>query len=110
MQWSLLQVAYNPGIPIFIIASVFLVGGLLVTFYLPLRRVRAIASPLTESSGSRLIAIPLAKRDWSGKRDFFSTANRLEGLLGVRATFRKPDNMSDLDEMPYPPATTSESQ
>jgi cytochrome c biogenesis protein len=110
MQWSLLQVAYNPGIPIFIIASIFLVGGLVVTFYLPLRRVRAIASPVDETGGSRLIAIPLAKRDWSGKRDFFSTVQRLEGMLGVHATLRKPDSMSDLDDMPYPTAKPSESQ
>ena len=110
MQWSLLQVAYNPGIPIFIIASILLVGGLVVTFYLPLRRVRAIASPIPGTDGSRLIAIPLAKRDWSGKRDFFATANRLESALGVRATLRKPESMSDLDDMPDPPATTSESQ
>ena len=97
-QWSLLQVAYNPGIPIFIIASVFLVGGLLATFYFPLRRIRAIVSP-NEDGGARVVAVPLAKRDWSGKRDFFSTVKALEERLNVQAILKKPESMQDLDEL-----------
>lgn len=97
IQWSLLQVAYNPGIPIFIIASVFLVGGLIVTFYLPLRRIRGIISPKPGGEGSQLMAVPLAKRDWSGKRDFRTTVEKLEADLGVPATVRMPDSMSDPD-------------
>ncbi|HYJ13267.1 MAG TPA: cytochrome c biogenesis protein ResB [Thermomicrobiales bacterium] len=97
-QWSLFQVAYNPGIPIFIIASVFLVGGLLVTFYFPLRRIRAIVSP-TADQGTSIVAMPLAKRDWSGKRDFFATVRRLEETLNVAATLKRPEELHDLDEL-----------
>lgn len=97
-QWSLLQVAYNPGIPIFIIASVFLVGGLLATFYFPLRRIRAIVSPGNDG-GARVVAVPLAKRDWSGKRDFFSTVKTIESRLNVTAVLKKPESMQDLDEL-----------
>lgn len=97
MQWSLLQVAYNPGIPIFIIASVFLVGGLVVTFYFPLRRIRAILSTGENGEGSRLMAVPLAKRDWSGKRDFKNTVSSLEEQLKVKADVLMPDSMSDPD-------------
>ncbi len=97
-QWSLLQVAYNPGIPIFVIASVFLVGGLLATFYFPLRRIRAIVSP-AGNDGAKIVAVPLAKRDWSGKRDFFSTVKAIEQRLDVQALLRKPESMKDLDEL-----------
>lgn len=96
-QWSLLQVAYNPAIPIFIIASVFLVGGLVVTFYFPLRRLRAIISPTED--GSQVMAMPLAKRDWSGKRDFFSAVKDMERQFEVKADIRRPDELRDLDEM-----------
>jgi hypothetical protein len=97
-QWSLFQVAYNPGIPIFIIASVFLVGGLLVTFYFPLRRIRAIVAPSAEH-GTGITAMPLAKRDWSGKRDFFATIRQLETSLGVPAVVKRPEELHDLDEL-----------
>jgi hypothetical protein len=97
-QWSLFQVAYNPGIPIFIIASVLLVGGLLVTFYFPLRRIRAIVSP-TDENGTSIVAMPLAKRDWSGKRDFFATVRQVETTLDVPAEIKRPEEMIDLDEL-----------
>ena len=97
-QWSLLQVGYNPGIPIFIIASVFLVGGLLATFYFPLRRIRAMVTPGNDG-GASIVAVPLAKRDWSGKRDFFKTVTTIEQRLNVAAELKKPESMQDLDEL-----------
>ena len=93
VQWSLLQVAYNPGIPIFAIASVLLVGGLVVTFYFPLRRIRAIVAPTAE--GATLIAVPLAKRDWSGKRDFYRTVKVVETRLGIKAVLKRPAGGED---------------
>ena len=41
-RYTLLQVASNPGVPIFWTAAFLLVGGLVVTFYFPHRRIRAI--------------------------------------------------------------------
>jgi len=67
-RFSVLQVASNPGIPLFIAASVLLVGGLAVTFYFPHRRVRGIVSTTTDGSSARLA--PIARRDWSAKRVF----------------------------------------
>jgi hypothetical protein len=61
-------VAYNPGIPIFIIASIMLVGGAAWVFYFAHRRIRAIVSPT--ASGAETHLAPLAKRDWTGRRDF----------------------------------------
>jgi hypothetical protein len=92
-QWSLLQVAYNPGIPIFAIASVLLVGGLVVTFYFPLRRIRAIVSP--GQNGATLTAVPLAKRDWSGKRAFYQAVAAVEATLGVKATVKRPEGSGE---------------
>ena len=67
-RFALLQIARNPGIPIFLMAAILLVGGLAITFYFPHRRVRAIVTPV--SAGSEALLAPLAKRDWSGQRDF----------------------------------------
>jgi len=93
VQWSLLQVAYNPGIPIFIIASLLLVGGLVVTFYFPLRRIRAIVSE--GPHGAMLTAVPLAKRDWSGKREFFRTIDAIGEQLAVEPSRKKPAAIAD---------------
>src|SRR5215207_6468341 len=67
-RFSVLQVARNPGIPLFFAAAVLLVGGLAVTFYFPHRRVRGIVSATQDGSVARLA--PIARRDWSAKRVF----------------------------------------
>ena len=105
MRWANLQVAYNPGIPIFIIAAVLLVGGLVVTFYFPLRRMRAIVTP--SGDGATLTTVPLAKRDWSGKREFFRAVSRLEQQLETKATVKKPAGLDEWEvtSSPSPPAS-----
>jgi cytochrome c biogenesis protein len=69
-RFTLLQVASNPGIPIFWTAALLLVGGLIVTFYFPHRRVRAIFDQGGPNGPTQVAMAPLAKRDWSGQRDF----------------------------------------
>lgn len=103
VQWSLLQVAYNPGIPIFAIASFFLVGGLVTTFYFPLRRIRAIVSP--GSGGATLTAVPLAKRDWSGKREFYQAVDAVSSKLGVMPSVKRPDGGGDWEHLPATPSS-----
>ena len=93
MRYANLQVAYNPGIPIFFIASVLLVGGLVVSFYFPLRRIRAIIAPTP--AGATLTMAPLARRDWSGKRDFFAAVERIGDRLKVVPAIRKPADHKD---------------
>jgi hypothetical protein len=100
VQWTLLQVAYNPGIPIFIIAAVLLVGGLVVTFYFPLRRIRAIVTP--SPAGATLIAAPLAKRDWSGKRDFFRTIDAVGQALATQPLLKRPADAADWEGVSVP--------
>ncbi|MDP9365774.1 MAG: cytochrome c biogenesis protein ResB, partial [Chloroflexota bacterium] len=62
-RFTVLQVARNPGIPIFLVAAVMMVGGLAVTFYFPHRRVRGIVAA-TPGGGSRATLAPMARRDW----------------------------------------------
>ena len=81
-RFSVLQVARNPGIPIFLAAAVLLVGGLSVTFYFPHRRVRGIVS--ATPGGSVVHLAPIARRDWSAKRVFAELTTRLSGQLGMQ--------------------------
>lgn len=94
-KYSILQVGYNPGIPIFIIAAFFLVGGLMVTFYFPHRRIRGILRK-TEN-GSELSMAPLAKRDYAGKRDFYSVLSKMNEALGSSPEVRAPKNQGDYE-------------
>lgn len=67
--YSVLQIAYYPGLWLFGVAAVIGIAGLIAIFYFPLRRVRAIVSTEGDQGASAILA-PLARRDWSGKRDF----------------------------------------
>jgi cytochrome c biogenesis protein len=79
-RFSAFQVARNPGIPIFIAASVLLVGGLAITFYFPHRRVRGIVSAAAIGSVAHLA--PIARRDWSAKRVFEQLATKIASRTG----------------------------
>ena len=87
-RFTVLQVASNPGIPIFIAASLLLVGGLAITFYFPLRRVRGIIAT-APGGGSLATLAPLAKRDWSGQRDFARLVEDLRTMPGITVTVRE---------------------
>lgn len=82
-RYSLMQVASNPGMPIFFLASFLLVAGLAVTFYFPHRRIRGIVSPAPANSGSQVIMAPLARWDWSGQRDFRRIIEKLGTASGI---------------------------
>ncbi len=95
-NYSVMQVGYNPGVPIFIIAAVLLIGGLVATFYFPQRRIRAIVS--TTPQGSMIQMAPLAKRDWSGKRDFMHIVAKATEKLGPPQQLKVPTKGSEWDE------------
>lgn len=94
-KYAILQVGYNPGIPIFLIAAGFLIGGLIVTFYFPHRRIRGILR--TTDDGSELNIAPLAKRDYAGKRDFYSVLGQLNMVLGIHPKVKAPKNSGDYE-------------
>lgn len=92
-RFTLLQVASNPGMPIFWTAAIMMVGGLAITLYFPHRRIRGIVTALPDGTSSVKLA-PLAKRDWSGQRNFFRVVGDLEAKLGVRAFVRgRPEHL-----------------
>jgi cytochrome c biogenesis protein len=94
-RYTILQVGYNPGIPIFLIAAGFLVGGLIITFYFPLRRIRGILR--NSGDASELHLAPLAKRDYAGKRDFYALLGKLNEKLDNMPSVRAPKNHGDYE-------------
>jgi len=82
-RYTLLQVASNPGVPIFWTAAFLLVGGLIVTFYFPHRRIRAIFDKSGPQGSTQLAMAPLAKRDWSGQKDFRNSVAELSKRFGA---------------------------
>ncbi|MGI8484994.1 MAG: cytochrome c biogenesis protein ResB [Thermomicrobiales bacterium] len=103
-NYSVMQVGYNPGVPIFIIAAVLLIGGLAATFYFPQRRVRGIVS--TTPQGSMLQMAPLAKRDWSGKRDFLRIVEKATEKLGTPQHVKVPTKGSEWEEYTHSSTST----
>jgi cytochrome c biogenesis protein len=81
-QWAMLQVARNPGIPIFWAAAFMLIGGLAIVFYFPHRRVRAIVSD-GSASGALCAIAPIARRDWSARRSFEQLATGIIDRFGA---------------------------
>ncbi|HRA48172.1 MAG TPA: cytochrome c biogenesis protein ResB [Thermomicrobiales bacterium] len=75
-QWSGLQVANNPGIPVFWLSAFMLIGGLAVVFYFPHRRIRGIVAPTADGGATALLA-PIARRDWSARKTFEEFGQRL---------------------------------
>jgi cytochrome c biogenesis protein len=91
-RFTVLQVAYNPGIPVFIVASILLVGGAAWIFYFAHRRMRAIISPTENGSEAHLA--PMAKRDWTGKRDFERLMDEWRNRSGFTVEMRENDAKS----------------
>jgi cytochrome c biogenesis protein len=102
---TLLQVAYNPGIPIFFIASVMMVGGLAITFYMPRRRLRGMITVAPQ--GAAVTLIPLARRDWSGKQDFFRVVESLAESLGVQPVVKRQGDAPVREGIPDHPAPST---
>ena len=80
-RFSVFQVARNPGIPIFFVAAILLIGGSMVTFYFPHRRLRGIITATPSGSSARLA--PIARRDWSATRVFDELVERISGETGL---------------------------
>ncbi len=88
-RYTLLQVANNPGVPIFWTAAFLMVGGLFATFYFPHRRIRAIFDQSGPDGATQLAMAPLAKRDWSGQKDFRNAVAELSNRFGTDLSIRE---------------------
>ena len=93
-RMTVLQVVRNPGIPIFVVAALLLVGGLAVTFYFPHRRVRGIVAAGSDG-GSHAALAPLARRDWSGQRAFERLVDDIEQRLQLPITRQARPSTTD---------------
>ena len=89
-QFTLLQIGYNPGIPILFAASILIVLGLIVTFGLPHRRIRLLLR--TTPDGTELLLAPMARRDWGGKKEFVRALGALEQRFGPAAPYGRLAN------------------
>lgn len=92
-RFTLLQVAYNPGIPILFSAAILLVIGLAITFYFPHRRIRALVS--AGGGETEVMLAPLAKRDWGAKRDFVRTLSAIEARFGPATLLGRSSHAGD---------------
>lgn len=102
-RFTLLQVASNPGIPIFWAAAFLLVGGLFITFYFPHRRIRAIFDQNGPDGATQVAMAPLAKRDWSGQRDFRNAVADLSNRYDTKFDIReRADPFLRTDDGPQP--------
>ncbi len=94
--YSVLQVAYYPGLWIFGVAGIIGIAGLIAIFYFPVRRLRAIVAPDGDGQATATLA-PLARRDWSGKRDFVDLVEDLRQRHGASVQLSdEPDRESAL--------------
>lgn len=98
-QFTLMQVGNNPGMPIFWTSAFLLVGGLAIVFYFPHRRIRGIIAPSSADS-TRVTAMfaPMAKRDWSGQREFGRLCEDLGRVLGTPALMKEPASRRDEED------------
>ncbi len=107
-RFAVLQVADNPGMPIFYAAAFLLVAGLAVTFYFPHRRIRGIVA--STANGAEVQLVPLARRDWSGKRDFYRAVAVLQDRLGITPYVRQPEGANDWQQFANAGAATAGSR
>lgn len=92
-RFTLLQVAYNPGIPILVGASLLIVVGMAITFAFPHRRLRGLVE--AGSDGARVLLAPLARRDWGAKHDFARTMVSIEQRFGPATVYGREAHVGD---------------
>ncbi len=100
-QWSSLQISNNPGIPVFWLSALMLIGGLAVVFYFPHRRIRGIVAPTADGGAAATLA-PIARRDWSARRTFEQFAERINARSPGIWTFIVRDDPVQLSDTAVP--------
>ncbi len=79
VRFTGLQITHNPGLPIIIAAAAIIFFSIMVTFYLPHRRVRALVVPQPDGAARMLVGAQV-KLDIFGAKEF----ERLAGEIGER--------------------------
>lgn len=88
MGFTGLQVTYAPGLPIIYLAAAMIFLSLLVTFYLPQRRVRALVIRKPDGTARLLLGVQL-KHDFSGAKEFDKIAAKLREALNAESRQRR---------------------
>ena len=105
-RFTVLQVARNPAIPIFVVAATLLLGGLAVSFYFPHRRVRGIVT-VSPSGQATAVLAPMARRDWSAQRVFGQLMDDLEQVVSGRVERRVREADEDRPTVAEPLTATA---
>ena len=85
VRFTGLQITYAPGLPLIYLAAALIFFSILVTFYLPQRRLRALVTPLPDGA-ARLRLGAQVKLDLGGAREFTEIA------AGVKAALHAADD------------------
>ena len=82
VRFTGLQITYNPGLPVIVTAAALIFFSILVTFYLPHRRIRALVLP--QSAGGAVMHLGAqVKLDLFGAKEFDRLADEIRGKLTV---------------------------
>jgi cytochrome c biogenesis protein len=79
VRFSGLQVTHNPGYPVILGAAILIFVSVLVTFYLPHRRIRALVTPA--ASGATMLLGAQVKLDIFGAREFEQIAREIRAAI-----------------------------
>lgn len=95
VRFTGLQLTHNPGLPVIIAAAALIFCSIVVTFYLPHRRVRALVVPRA-GGGATMHLGAQVKLDLFGAREFEKVAEEVRArLAGVRAAVGAPVAVHD---------------
>ena len=92
VRFTGLQITHNPGLPIIIAAAAVIFFSIIVTFYLPHRRVRALVVP--QPDGSAILHLGAqVKLDLFGAREFAELAT----IIREKAAMPRSDDLPPND-------------
>lgn len=96
VRFTGLQITHNPGLPIIIAAATVIFFSIIVTFYLPHRRVRALVVP--QPDGSAILHLGAqVKLDVFGAREFADLAAIIKEKAACRGDNEPPDDVSVIE-------------
>lgn len=102
VRFTGLQITHNPGLPVIIAAAALIFFSIMVTFYLPHRRVRALVVPQPDGT-ARMHVGAQVKLDIFGAKEFERLATEIAARSGTATSAGEPTT-------PAPEGKTSESE
>ncbi|MCA1725312.1 MAG: cytochrome c biogenesis protein ResB, partial [Thermomicrobia bacterium] len=97
VRFTGLQITDNPGLPVIITAAVMIFLSIMITFYLPHRRVRALVVPQPDGT-ARMHLGAQVKLDIFGAKEY----ERLAGAIAARIGVGPPDDLGSMRDQAPP--------